>query len=236
MSNDNHNLIRIKVVFDALEELAQDIIFIGGATVSLYADRLTEEIRPTDDIDILIELLNYRDYGEVERKLFNKGFSNDIESGVICRYKVNGIIVDVMPTSDKILGFANRWYAKGFEMAIKTNIGDGYNIKIFDPVHFLASKIEAFKNRGNDDGRWSTDFEDIIYILNNRSTIWEEILSCDDELFDYIEGFFSDLIVNKYLDEWISVHLGYGEEERTAVIIGLLSDFILNSRCKQEKR
>jgi len=39
-----------------------------------------------------------------------KGFSNDVESGVICRYKIKGIVVDVMPTSEGILGFANQWY------------------------------------------------------------------------------------------------------------------------------
>jgi len=36
------NLIRIKVVFDALEELGPKVIFVGGATVSLYADRVGE--------------------------------------------------------------------------------------------------------------------------------------------------------------------------------------------------
>lgn len=59
---------------DALEELSPEVIFIGGATVAMYADRLTEDTRPTDDVDILIEILNYRHYGNVEEKL------RDIES------------------------------------------------------------------------------------------------------------------------------------------------------------
>jgi hypothetical protein len=33
------NITRIKAVNNALEELAADVIFVGGAVVSLYADR-----------------------------------------------------------------------------------------------------------------------------------------------------------------------------------------------------
>lgn len=108
------NITRIKVVHDALEELNTEVIFIGGATVSLYADRPAGEIRPTDDIDILIELLNYKEYAGIDEKLRRKGFVNDTASGVICRYTIHGIIVDVMPTSEEILGFSNIWYQEGF--------------------------------------------------------------------------------------------------------------------------
>lgn len=99
------NITRIKAVYDALEELAADVIFIGGATVSLYADRPSMETRPTDDVDILIELLDYKGYAAIDEKLRKKGFENDKTSSVICRYTINGITVDVMPTADKILGF-----------------------------------------------------------------------------------------------------------------------------------
>ena len=100
--SDQLNLVRIKVVFNALEELGPKVIFVGGATVSLYADRIAEETRPTDDVDILIEVLHYSDYTKIEEKLRLKGFSNDVESGVICRYKVKGVVVDVMPTVEDI--------------------------------------------------------------------------------------------------------------------------------------
>ncbi len=37
---------------------------------------------------------------------------------------------------------------------------------------FLATKFEAFKDRGGD-YRTSHDFEDIVYVLDNRTTIVE---------------------------------------------------------------
>lgn len=45
----HQNIIRIKAVYNALEELENDVVFVGGATVALYADRPASEVRPTDD-------------------------------------------------------------------------------------------------------------------------------------------------------------------------------------------
>src|SRR5437016_4596709 len=107
--NDNDNIVRIKAVYRALDELGDTVVFVGGATVSLYKDRPASETRFTDDVDILVELLQYADYANIEDQLRKKGFVNDIESGVICRYKINGIIVYVLPTNESILGFKNQW-------------------------------------------------------------------------------------------------------------------------------
>jgi len=98
------NIARIKAVHQALGELSADVVFVGGATVSLYSTRPETETRPTDDVDILIELINYRGYVDIEEKLRKKGFVNDVQSGVICRYTIQGITVDVMPTDKSILG------------------------------------------------------------------------------------------------------------------------------------
>lgn len=222
------NITRIKAVYDALEELADEVIFVGGATVSLYADRATGETRPTDDVDILIELLHYKDYSAIEEKLRKKGFQNDIESGVICRYTINGITVDVMPTSEDILGFANKWYTKAFAHAFKYKLDNEYEIKIFTSPYFIATKLEAHKNRGQNDGRTSSDFEDIIFVMNNRTTVWEEIANSPDDLKQPLKAEFQELLSNPYLDEWISCHLEYHQQRRVNFIIGSMKDFVNN--------
>ncbi len=220
------NVLRIKVVYNALEELAQEVVFVGGATVSLYSDRMAEELRPTDDIDILVELLNYQGYTKVEEKLRIKGFVNDVNSKVICRYKIQGITVDVMPTDEKILGFSNLWYPHGYKKAVRYQLAEKIVIKIFKPEYFLASKLEAFKNRGNNDGRTSTDFEDIIYILNNRSAIWKEFHESDQAVKSYLKTEFTSLFKNKYLEEWISSNLEFTERKRSKFIIDGIDGFL----------
>ncbi|MGN6419085.1 MAG: hypothetical protein ACTHMC_16425 [Pseudobacter sp.] len=214
------NIIRIKAVYNALEELASEVVFVGGATVALYADRPANEVRPTDDVDILIEILNYSGYADIEKKLRAKGFENDVESGVICRYRVNGIVVDVMPTDESILGFSNKWYPDGFKTAMDIQLDDSYKVKIFQPAWFVASKLEAFKGRGDNDGRLSSDFEDIIFVLNYRSAIWQEMDNAPALLKEYLQKEFRKLLSNNYIYEWIGVHLDFAEQKRVPFIIG----------------
>lgn len=85
MSNDT-NIIRIKAVANILNQLNEEFVFVGGATVSLYGDVCKAEARPTDDVDVIIELASYTGYAQLDENLRKLGFENDIESGVLCRY------------------------------------------------------------------------------------------------------------------------------------------------------
>lgn len=222
----HQNITRIKAVYNALEEIVSEVVFLGGATVSLYADRPATEARPTDDVDILIEVANYKGYADIEERLHKKGFSPDQRSNVICRYVVKGIIVDVMPTDEAILGFSNRWYQKAFSSAILFSLEEGYDIRILRPELFIATKLEAFKGRGGGDGRTSHDFEDIVHVLNNRGAIWEEIEAADYDVKNYLKETFSALVNNKYFEEWVGANLDYHEQKRVVFILEKLKSFI----------
>lgn len=91
---------------------------MGGATVSLYADRMAEEVRPTDDVDILVETGSLMDFTVLEEKIRDLGFQNDMQAKFIGRYKLRHIIIDLMPTYPEILGFSNKWYSEGFKKAV----------------------------------------------------------------------------------------------------------------------
>lgn len=224
--SDNNNVARIRSVYYALEELKSEVVFVGGAVVSLYNDRPSPEARETLDVDIVVEVASYNNYAEIETRLRSKGFENDTESGVICRYKIAGIIVDVMPTDEDILGFRNIWYKEGYRNAIEINIFENAAVKIFPAPYFLASKLDAFEDRGKNDGRMSTDFEDIVYVLNNRNAIWNEMNDARDDLRQFLKDKFAFLLENEYLYEWISAHLDFHEQRRVDFIIGGLKSFI----------
>ena len=135
------SILRVKAVASILKELNQKMVFVGGATVALYAPReISFETRPTDDVDVVVELASYMDYSKLDEQLRSIGFQNDIESGVICRYKVQGIIVDIMPTNPSVLGFSNIWYPDGFKNAMDVKIDDEVIIKIFSPAYFIADR------------------------------------------------------------------------------------------------
>ena len=63
--------------------MASEVVFVGGATVSLYKDRIVSESRVTDDVDIVVEIAAYKEFSEIEEKLRGKGFSNDTTSKAV---------------------------------------------------------------------------------------------------------------------------------------------------------
>lgn len=225
--NHHLNITRIKSVFHALGDLREKVVFVGGAAVSLYINSKTEEIRPTDDIDVVIEIYTHQEYAALDENLCKLGFENDQTSGIICRYNINGLIVDVMPTQSQALGFSNKWYQPGFENAIHHSLGDE-KIKIFSPPYFLASKLEAFFQRGKNDGRTSTDFEDIIFLLENRSTIWQELEVAENNLSTYIKENFKELMQKENFEEWVDCHAGFGKSPATYFIMEQLDKLTSN--------
>ncbi len=200
------NITRIKAVAGLLKALQKEVVFVGGATVSLYAGAAAAEARPTDDVDVLIELASYNDYAALDEQLRKAGFENDVDSGVICRYRVQGIIVDIMPTQPEIIGFSNRWYPDGFSNAVTVPAGD-MEIKIFSLPYFIAAKLEAFKGRGNKDYRFSSDFEDIVYILENGPDAEAELLKAPKAVRQYLIKEFAVLLKDKGLAEGLYAHL-----------------------------
>jgi hypothetical protein len=140
--NHSKNLVRIKAVYNALGPLKDQVVFVGGATVAFYVDRMAEEVRPTDDVDVVVEIWTYREYAALEEQLRRMGFANDTASGVICRYRIQGIIVDIIPTGENVLGFKNKWYPDGYKKLrnapadVKIYLQEKFNALLANPYFF----------------------------------------------------------------------------------------------------
>lgn len=200
------NITRIKAVADLLKVLQQEVVFVGGATVSLYANAVAAETRPTDDIDVVIELASYSGYAAIEDRLRIAGFVNDIESGIVCRYQVQGITVDIMPTEPEVIGFSNKWYPEGFRNAVTVPLDD-IAVKIFSLPYFIASKLEAFKSRGENDYRFSSDFEDIVYVLENGVDAEKLLIDSPASVKKYLKKEFDLLLNDPKLEEGLYAHV-----------------------------
>ncbi|MBU0764780.1 MAG: hypothetical protein KJ607_08095 [Bacteroidetes bacterium] len=191
----NRNIIMLEHVATVLEELVNEVVFVGGATACLYAEDLAApEIVVTEDVDCVIEILNRIEYVKLEERLRAKGFRNDTSEGApICRWLHSGYIIDIMPTSPEILGFSNIWYEEGIKHSVKYTLPNEATILIFSLPYFFTSKIEALKQRGYVDLRTSQDFEDIIYVLDNRREIIEELSSSNVDVRHYLSSEFGKL-------------------------------------------
>ena len=102
---------------------------------------------------------------------------------------------------------SNCWYSEGFKNAIDVELDKDTSVKIFSPAYFIASKLEAFKDRGGKDYRTSTDFEDIIYVFENCKDLESDLLNASKILKDYFKIEFSKLLKDPNIEEGIYAHL-----------------------------
>ena len=218
------NIIMLQTVANGLGELTEELVFVGGTVAELYADDpASSDIRPTQDVDCVIELSSRMEHAKLEENLRTKRFTHDTSKGApICRWIYQGINVDIMPTDEIILGFKNLWYPGGVENKISKKLPDGMEIYVFPPEFYLASKFEAHQDRGGNDLRQSHDFEDIIYILDNCTDILENISSADEDVKNYLKVECESLLGNDGLSEGIESALPYGSDSDRVEIIKTL--------------
>lgn len=213
MKNTIINRIIIQRVAQALGELNNEVIYVGGATVSLYVnDPAADDVRPTKDIDISIKIVSITHLEEIREKLVAKGFKQSADLGVICRFKLDDILVDVMGTTPVGWAPTNPWFELGFENKEQINIEESV-INIMPLPYFLASKFVAHADRGGNDPRMSHDFEDIVYILDNH-TDWHEIVNnADTKVKTYLLEQFQNILHSNRMQEAIIGNLYYETQD-----------------------
>jgi predicted nucleotidyltransferase len=117
--------------------------------------------------------------------------------------RLGAIKVDFMPDDESILGFSNRWYAKGIETAITCFLTDTLNIRRLTPELFVATKLEAYHGRGNNDLLGSRDMEDILLVVDGRTELAVEIENADDDVRRYITEQFKALLRHPDFDHFV---------------------------------
>ncbi|MBI1191876.1 MAG: hypothetical protein GC205_01690 [Bacteroidetes bacterium] len=174
--NRTDQYMAIKKVAKALGSLNEQVAFVGGAVVGIYVDDLAaEDVRPTDDLDITMAIVSLHELEAIRETLTQKGFTQSADDNVICRFRYEGIKVDVMNTQALGWAPANRWFAPGFAQRESIEVLD-VRISVLPLPYFMASKFDAFASRGIHEPRTSHDLEDLVYILDNRTDI-EELLN-----------------------------------------------------------
>lgn len=103
------NLERLEVMAHKLGHLTERLIFVGGSTTGLFiTDPLLPPVRVTRDVAVITEANSRLDSHQLEEALRKLGFSPDMRPDApICRWCIGDLILDLMPTDEAILGFAN---------------------------------------------------------------------------------------------------------------------------------
>lgn len=194
----NSQILILETVARVLSIVPTTIVFTGGATISLYLDEVAAvDIRPTDDVDCVVEIVSRAEYYQLSELLKTIGLQESTESGVpLCRWHYEEISIDIMPCDESVLGFSNRWYRPGIANSIGYQLPSGRQILIFSTPYLLASKIEAFTSRGGGNFYFSADIEDIVAAIDGRSNLLEEVQQADIEVKAFLSQWFRSNLEN----------------------------------------
>ena len=177
MTRRDPNLLRIESVAAALVPVLEQIVFVGGSAAGLLLDDDgASPIRVTLDVDVVSRVETLLAYHSLERRLERAGFRRDQgPDAPVCRWLLRDLQVDFMAANTTVLGFSNRWYPLAVKTAMPYALPSGRLIQLVNGPVFLATKFEAFTDRGNGDILASHDLEDIVSVLNGRRAILAEI-------------------------------------------------------------
>jgi PilZ domain len=186
----SRNLELLTTAATRLEPLLDKLVFVGGcATEVLISDPAAADVRETYDVDVIVEIGSLLEYYEFGHRLQALGFSEDSsEEAPRCRWKHGQLKLDVMPTDERVLGLQSRWFKAAMESAEAIKLRNDLRIRIVKASYFIATKLDAFKDRGKNDYRGSHDLEDLIAVIDGRPALLEELRDSPVGLREYVSS------------------------------------------------
>jgi hypothetical protein len=135
INNKDINIRMIIHVAKRLGDLRDKVVFVGGCATGMFiTDPAMPEVRATQDVDVIVEVTSRMEYYRLEEELRSRGFKQDMsENAPVCRWLVDVIKVDIMPTQEDILGFSNRWYLPAIKNADHIELENELTIKLVSP-------------------------------------------------------------------------------------------------------
>lgn len=223
MRGDDPNLPQLRQIAEALGDLREKVVFVGGAVAGLLVtDPLADPVRATRDVDAVVNA-SRATFHRIEEAVAQRGFSRDVNSEVICRWvhKDSGMLFDLMPVQPEVLGFSNRWYPYAVETAEPANLGPNLTIRLVTAVAFVATKLEAFAGRGAGDYLSSHDIEDVFNIVDGRAELANEMTAAPAELRLAVGEAFERLLTDQNFANVLPGMLA--EPERAALVLQRLN-------------
>lgn len=166
----------IATVARALGDDRARVVFVGGTVPALYPLENGLDVRPTLDVDCVIDVVTTAEYYAFVHRLRGRGFREcEDENAPLCRLVYGDVRVDVTATVDTAIGPTNRWYRDAVANAVTYSVAVDVGAVSITPVYFLATKLEAFRGRGRNDFQASHDLEDAFTVIAGLGALRAEI-------------------------------------------------------------
>jgi len=197
----------IATVARALEGERPPAVFVGGTVTALYPLEGGVDVRPTLDVDCVVDLTTTAEYYAFVERLRRRGFAECTdENAPLCRLVYAGIRVDVAATADTGIGPTNRWYRDAVAEASLHRLADDLLVRAITPVFFVATKLEAFRGRGRGDYFASHDLEDILTVLAGLPELRKQIANDDSAVARAVRSELVDLRASEKFIDAVPAH------------------------------
>jgi len=185
----------------ALGALVEELVFVGGASIQLWiSDPAAPPTRATDDIDVISATTTRVGYYRLAERLKARGFHEAIDARVICRWNHHetGLVLDVMPQDEEVLGFSNPWYEHAIETAVERELPSGTLIRAATPSAIIATKLAAWKGRGRGDLLRSLDAHDVLVLIDGRPELTSELAQEPAALRAFVAAELGKIVTDVY--------------------------------------
>lgn len=184
----NPNMSLLMAMAQVMGPVCEQVVFVGGCATGLLVDDADLiDVRPTEDVDAIVEVASLAAYHQLAEQLMQRGFKQTMADNTPpFRWYWNRMQLDLVPVDERVLGFANPWYRVGFEAALPVELAGGLILRHLSAPHFLATKFEAFKDRGQNDVYLSHDLEDIMTVMEGRSCVVQEMATAEEAVRKHV--------------------------------------------------
>ncbi len=220
MRRQNPNMPAVELAAAALGDLTKELVLVGGCAVGLLiTDAAIPPIRSTRDVDLLTEVAPLASYYLLGDRLRDRGFTESQE--LTCRWIRGALIIDVMPTEERVLGFTNQWYEGAAKTAVDFELPSGARIRLISAPYFLATKVESFRSRGGGDFLHH-DVEDIVTLVDGRPELLDEVTGANEDVKSFIRSSFEDLVLEQAFLDVLAWHFEESEQGRVPIVLDRL--------------
>ncbi len=210
----------VELAAAVLGDIAQELVLVGGCAVGLLiTDAAIPPIRSTIDVDLLTEVAPLASYYLLGERLRERGFKESLD--ITCRWVCGSLIIDVMPTEERVLGFTNRWYEGAARTAGAYELPSGVSIRLISAPYFLATKVESFRSRGGGDYSHH-DIEDIVTLVDGRPELLDEVTAAEDEVKSFLRESFEELVLEDAFLDVLAWHFQESEQGRVPIVLDRL--------------
>lgn len=208
-------LDRVAAVATELGDLANRVVFIGGAIAPLLqTDPPFPRARPTSDVDGVLATATYPESQRFQAELIRKGFRQEPQDPRHAHRWIgpSGIPFDLTPTGEHLGGSGDPWDAIAIETAVEVTLVAGVRIRHASAPAFLAQKWAAHHDRGRDDPLASRDLEDLLALLASRPGIVDEVAAAPARLRAYVAEQAWGFLHSADADDLLAAHLNNAQD------------------------